>query len=368
MKKRIFSFLMAIAVILGMTGVNAFALEDGIYMISNTTSYVNPDTGKTDDGGTDTSIGEAMARNMTYPATLYELKGGKHYITLRIKMVSYIDNIQFKVQEKKGEGKNYKAVSHTVVGENKEADTRDYRVEIPSMDLRINATFFVAPMKRNVTYFVSFDSTSVKADDGTFTGNSKKSGGSSKNETGKMPAVVETLTGVSEISPSKSEKKEPVENEVAAANIKTEANKEVSAGDGQQTANLSTVPAAADEKKELDSSKSAVEGEKKDSIETAAGKKEKNDEAAAAQSADHTDDPENVNAPGEETKTPIVEKEREELDLSGVQGLAEFDAKGEPVEKQEEKKSKNFGVLLAAAAIFCPGAAVYFARGKKWNT
>jgi hypothetical protein len=148
-------------------GTCAFAPEAGSYVVSNTTYYVNPDTGAADDGG-DTSTGEGMCRNSTYPQSLYVFKDGKHYITLRIKLISFIKNVRFKVQGVKGDSGSYKDAGYTVTGENKDENTKDFLLEVPAADVLINPSFFVGPMNRDVTYFVGLNLDSAKKDGGSF--------------------------------------------------------------------------------------------------------------------------------------------------------------------------------------------------------
>lgn len=165
-KRNIFIILVMLAVMAGMT-LNVWAVEEGSYIISNKTHYVNPDTEVSDDGG-DVSIGEGMCRNTVYPQSYYEFKDGKHYVTLRIKMISFIENIRIKVQTEKGNENSYKAVEYTAAGQNTEENTKDFHFEIPAADVLIKPTFFVGPMNRDVTFFVSLDMETAKKDDGEF--------------------------------------------------------------------------------------------------------------------------------------------------------------------------------------------------------
>lgn len=162
------------------------ALDSGAYVVPNTTYYVNPDTGKADDGG-DTSTGEGMCRNATYTECLYEYVDGKHYVTLRIKLISYISDIHFYVQQSKGNSNSYKEVSYTVTGENTANNTKDFLFQLPSSDVLIKPAFFVGPMNRDVTYFIGLNMGSAKAGTGTFTSTMVKSssgGGKTADSTG----------------------------------------------------------------------------------------------------------------------------------------------------------------------------------------
>jgi hypothetical protein len=159
--------LAVLLAVTGMTGASALALADGSYLVANNTYYVNPDTGNADDGG-DTSTGEAMCRNTVYPQSVYELKGGRHYVTLRIKMRSFIKNIKFEVQQTKGDGNSYRQVDYEVVGANKEENTEDFRFEVPAPDALVRPGFFVGPMNRDVVFFMALDMSTARQDSGSF--------------------------------------------------------------------------------------------------------------------------------------------------------------------------------------------------------
>lgn len=150
-RKLLCSMVALLILMSGSMATCAFALAAGGYAVANTTYYINPDTGVADDGG-DTSIGEGMCRNSVYADSFYELKDGRHYLTIRLKLISFISNIAFQVQQVKGDGESYRNVSYTVTGENKEENTRDFRLELPAADALIRPSFFVAPMNRDVTF------------------------------------------------------------------------------------------------------------------------------------------------------------------------------------------------------------------------
>lgn len=148
-------------------GADAMALDAGTYVVSNTTYYVNPDTGVSDDGG-DTSTGEGMCRKTLHPESLYEFKDDKHYVTVRLAMVSYIRDVKFQVQQTAGDPDSYQEVSYTVTGENAEENTRDFLFELPAADALIKSNFYVGPMKRNLTFFMKINPDSAQKDDGSF--------------------------------------------------------------------------------------------------------------------------------------------------------------------------------------------------------
>ncbi len=163
--------LYGLAVLLVLTasgiGAQAFALEAGGYVVTNTTYYVNPDTGVSDDGG-DTSTGEGMCRNAVYTDSFYEFEDGKHYVTIRLKLISFIKNIAFQVQQVKGDSNSYQEVGYTVKGENRDENTKDFRLELPAADALVKPSFFVGPMKRDVIFFMRINPDTVRKDDGSF--------------------------------------------------------------------------------------------------------------------------------------------------------------------------------------------------------
>lgn len=202
-------FILTVMLLIISSVAPVHALADGVYVMSNSTSYVNPDTGKTEDGGSSLDIGDAMARSLTQPLTLYEVKGGKHFLTVRIGLSSFTRDMRINVQSEKNRGTGYQPVPYDIVKENKETDTAEYRFEVPSPELRFNVTFFVKPMNRDVVFFVTPDPATVKLDKGAFAASDKAAGGygagfsggltGGSTEEGKMPALVEQLTGVSEV-------------------------------------------------------------------------------------------------------------------------------------------------------------------------
>ena len=95
---------------------SAFAITDGTYTVKTVTSYVNPDTGKTDDGGTGNSeLGEGMCRSVIDENAEIEQKNGKVTVTMRMKLYSNLSNIRIATQESP-KGK-YNEVKYNVLKE-----------------------------------------------------------------------------------------------------------------------------------------------------------------------------------------------------------------------------------------------------------
>lgn len=147
--------------------VNAYALEDGAYTIGRETSYVNPDTGETEDGGTNIALGDSMCASIVEDKMLVEQSGGKTYITIGIGLMSNIENVRIQVENENGE---YENVDITKTGScERDSDTcNHYRFEIPSVESRISPIIYVTPMGRDVQFFVIPDVDSAQAGTGNF--------------------------------------------------------------------------------------------------------------------------------------------------------------------------------------------------------
>lgn len=149
------------------TQVNAFALSDGAYTADTLTHYLNPDTGKTDDGGTgNAEIGEGMCRSVVYPKALIEQKNGKTWITVRILLYSNLSNARVYTQDlPKG---NYTEVKHTVMSENSPNDSGDFRFEVPSADCYVKTKMYVEPMGRDVCFYWKVDTSTAQSGNADF--------------------------------------------------------------------------------------------------------------------------------------------------------------------------------------------------------
>ena len=92
--------IIALMMLLFLSPVNA--LNDGAYLISRSTSYVNPLTGKTEDGGENIALGDSMVGNIVEGQLLLEQTGGKYYITIGLGLASNVSNVRFKVMTSSG--------------------------------------------------------------------------------------------------------------------------------------------------------------------------------------------------------------------------------------------------------------------------
>lgn len=157
----------AMAVTLITASASAFALGDGAYTISRQTSYANPDTGNTVDGGTNIALGDSMCASIVEDKLLVEKSGGKTYITIGLGLMSNITNVRIQVQDENGE---YRDAEITKTGScERDGDTcNHYRFEVYSEEQKISPIIYVAPMGRDVQFFVIPDLSSVQSGSGNF--------------------------------------------------------------------------------------------------------------------------------------------------------------------------------------------------------
>lgn len=129
------------------------ALSDGAYLVSRSTSYTNPLTGQTEDGGENIALGESMVSNIVESQLLIEQTNGKYYITVGLGLASNVSNIRFKVMNSSG---SMSSVSATKTGSSSaNGDTvNHYRLQVSSLDLYISPIMYVNPMGRDVQFFI----------------------------------------------------------------------------------------------------------------------------------------------------------------------------------------------------------------------
>lgn len=144
-----------------------FALDDGAYLIGRSTSYVNPLTGQTEDGGTNITLGESMVNNIVESNLLLEQINGKYYITIGIGLASNISNVKFKIMNNSGA---FSDVSATKTGSSyANGDTVDhYRIQVNSLDVYISPMMYVNPMGRDVQFFIKLDRGSITPGTGVY--------------------------------------------------------------------------------------------------------------------------------------------------------------------------------------------------------
>ncbi len=138
-------------------GMTAKALDNGIYTAKCTPYYVHPVTGVVEDrGGIESQgIGQPMTDSATYTTALIEVDpNGNTYATVRLSLMDNIENIAFQVQ---ADGNApFNDVSYDIMQEDLDNNTADFRMQIPSENSYLRATFYVVPMSRDVIYYIGF--------------------------------------------------------------------------------------------------------------------------------------------------------------------------------------------------------------------
>lgn len=143
------------------------ALNDGAYLVSRSTSYTNPLTGKTEDGGENIALGESMVSNIVESQLLVEQTNGKYYITVGLGLASNVSNVRFKVMTSSG---SMSSVSATKTGSSSaNGDTvNHYRLQVSSLELYISPIMHVNPMGRDVQFFIKPNISSAIAGTGIY--------------------------------------------------------------------------------------------------------------------------------------------------------------------------------------------------------
>ena len=146
----------------------AFALDDGAYLIGRSTSYVNPLTGKTEDGGTNIALGDSMVSSIVESNLLLEQTGGKYYITIGLGLASNVSNVRFKIMNSSG---TFSDVAATKTGSSSaNGDTvNHYRIQISSLNVYISPIMYVDPMGRDVQFFIELNPASATPGTGVYT-------------------------------------------------------------------------------------------------------------------------------------------------------------------------------------------------------
>lgn len=129
------------------------ALDNGAYLSGRSTTYASPFTGSTADGGENVTLGDSMISSMVENTMLIEVNNGHIYATIGIGLQSNISNVRFNLMN--NDGSSY-GVSATVTGSsyNNGDSVNHYRIELQSLSQWISPIIYVAPMGRDVQFFV----------------------------------------------------------------------------------------------------------------------------------------------------------------------------------------------------------------------
>lgn len=158
----------AATVIIMMTAAfPAHAMDDGAYIVTRTTSYANPETGQTVDGGTNIALGDSMCAGIVEQTALVEQSRGKTYVTIGIGLMSNISDTRIQIQGNDG---TYRDTQIVKTGScQRDGDTcNHYRFEVDSAQNYISPILFVDPMGRNVQFFIKLNMDSAQPGNGNF--------------------------------------------------------------------------------------------------------------------------------------------------------------------------------------------------------
>lgn len=199
---------LGLAVVLAALPISVHAMEDGAYTVGRTTSYANPETNKTVDGGTNVALGDSMANSIVEDNALIEQSNGKTYVTLGIGLMSNVKNVRIQI---KGNDGKYRNAEFTQTGTcERDGDTcNHYRFEVDSAENYISPILFVEPMGRDVQFFIKLKMETAQKGNGNFVSQMIKA----EEETSpKEEKPKETTTE----KPKESEKKTTTESETKA--------------------------------------------------------------------------------------------------------------------------------------------------------
>lgn len=197
---------LGMAAMLAVSHIPVHAMEDGAYTVGRTTSYANPETNKTVDGGTNIALGDSMADSIVEDSVLVEQSQGKTYVTLGIGLMSNVNNVRMQI---KGNDGNYRNVELTQTGTcERDGDTcNHYRFEVDSAENYISPILFVEPMGRDVQFFIKLDMASAKKGNGNFVSEMIKT---EDEQPVKEESVKKTSKETSNETPKESKKEVPV--------------------------------------------------------------------------------------------------------------------------------------------------------------
>lgn len=144
----------------------AWAMESGkAYTAEAHPYYRHPVTGVVEDAGNNEGIGQGMTESVLNPVALVEKDAeGRLYVTVRFYLAEYISNVKFWTQERTAT--DWSQVSSAITQENLGGEyCTDYRLEIPAEDAVVKSSFFVAPMGRDVIFYMDFSGLSEGSGD-----------------------------------------------------------------------------------------------------------------------------------------------------------------------------------------------------------
>lgn len=151
----------------GMMLLPVQAEEDGAYVIQRSTSYVNPLTGVTQDGGENVELGDSMVQSIVESQLLVEQVNGQYYVTVGLGLASNVSNVRFQLMNAQGQ---FTSVSASVTGSSTaNGDTvNHYRIPVTSLSDYISPIMYVNPMGRDVQFFITMNAGSMSKGTGIY--------------------------------------------------------------------------------------------------------------------------------------------------------------------------------------------------------
>lgn len=149
-------------------GAAAAETKPGVYTGSMVTTYYNPDTGNVDDGGTANAVlGEGMCRSATDKTAFVEVdQDGNVWVTVRLLLQSNCSNVALYTRSGYD---SYTKVDHTIMMEDAANDSIDYRIKVSEPGQKLKCTMYVAPMGRDVLWYLYVDMSTLQEGGGDFT-------------------------------------------------------------------------------------------------------------------------------------------------------------------------------------------------------
>lgn len=200
------------------TPVVTKAMEKGAFVAEVETSYANPDTGLTVDGGTNIALGDSMCASIMEDQVLIEQTEDKMYVTAGLGLMSNVSDVSMKVMNADGE---FRDVELTLTGScERDGDTcNHYRFEMNPEDKYFSPVIFVTPMGRNVQFFVKINYDSAQQGTGNFTSEMLQETSSEAEE-----ITPEPEESVEEPAEPVEETKEPEAKPIKEPEVKSESN------------------------------------------------------------------------------------------------------------------------------------------------
>lgn len=150
LKRALCSMVVMLALMAGITSIQAFAASPGIYTATATSHYRHPTTGVIEDSGGEGSyvLGQSMTDSALNKAALVEVdSSGATWITIRLNLMDNIQSPQFQVDGS--------SVSATLMQEDYTNNTADYRMRVNSENSIIRCNMYVIPMGREVIFYIT---------------------------------------------------------------------------------------------------------------------------------------------------------------------------------------------------------------------